>query len=118
MTLQNAVRAGLSKKKVRIKKDDWLYDMDEPGNIDLTNRPVVQTKKGPATVRSMSFGEGKREVMVPTVEHGKEMSDDEAIEEYRKTGKHLGKFRSIKGAVQYGKRLHEAYQNKEIPGYK
>src|SRR2546425_10139618 len=73
-----------------------------PGNINLTTRPVVHTPEGPATVRSISFGEDGREVLVPTVsDDGRIMSDDEAIQNYRKTGRHLGIFRNPQSATVY-----------------
>lgn len=78
------------------------------GNIDLTNRPVVKNNSGSiSTVRSMSFNDGKNEVLVPTVVNGKVVSDDEAIDNYYKTGEYLGKFNSIKEANDYAQKLHE-----------
>ena len=89
-----------------------------PGNINLTTRPVVHTPEGPATVRSISFGEDGREVLVPTVsDDGRIMSDDEAIQNYRKTGRHLGIFRNPQSATVYAQELHRMYEAGEIPGY-
>jgi hypothetical protein len=80
------------------------------GNIDIMNRPLVKNSDGTSsTVRSMSFNDGKDEVLVSTVHpSGKRlMSDDEAIARYRKTGEHLGKFDTPENATAYAKRLHE-----------
>ncbi len=79
-----------------------------PGNIDLTNRPRVRNKDGSiSTVRSMSFSEGGPEILIPTVsDDGRILSDTGAIDQYRRTGKHLGLFGSVESAVEYAKRLH------------
>jgi hypothetical protein len=80
-----------------------------PGNIDLYHRPVVKNPDGTiSTVRSMSFDVDGREVLVPTVsEDGRIMSDQEAIDTFWRTGRHLGVFASPEAATTYAKRLHE-----------
>jgi hypothetical protein len=82
----------------------------EQGNIDLASRPVVKNDDGTiSTVRSMSFEEDGKEVLVPTVSpDGRIMSDDEAIALYQRTGQHLGKFDSPAQADAYAASLHES----------
>lgn len=81
----------------------------EAGNIDLTKRPVVRNADGSiSTVRSMSANFDGQEVLIPTVsDDGRIMSDDEAIQTFMRTGRHLGKFATPDAATSYAQRLHE-----------
>lgn len=81
----------------------------EAGNIDLLHRPIAKNDDGSiSTVRSMSFGEGGKEILVPTVSpEGKLLSEDEAIDLYHKTGAHLGKFGTPEAATAYAEQLHK-----------
>jgi hypothetical protein len=81
----------------------------EKGNIDLNNRPHVKNADGStSTVRSIGVTIDGKEVLLPTVsEDGRIMSNKEAVEQYKKTGKHLGIFDSKEASNAYAKRLHE-----------
>lgn len=78
------------------------------GNIDLYNRPQVKNDDGSiSTVRSMSFNDGQNEVLIPTVSNdGRIMSENDAIDNYYKTGQYLGKFNTVDDANNYAQRLH------------
>lgn len=79
------------------------------GNIDLGNRPRVRNRDGSvSTVRSISVDVDGREYLIPTVsDDGRILTDDQAYDLFRKTGKHLGAFDSPASATAYAKRLHD-----------
>ncbi|MBB5663262.1 hypothetical protein GGE68_001438 [Rhizobium leguminosarum] len=79
-----------------------------PGNIDLAHRPIVKNADGSiSTVRSMSFNEDGKEILVPTVSpDGRILSDDDAINLYHQTGQNLGMFDTPDNATAYAQTLH------------
>jgi hypothetical protein len=82
----------------------------EKGNIDLSKRPVVRNPDGSiSTVRSMSFNDKGREILIPTVaaDGSRILSNQEAIQQYRQTGQHLGIFSDPQAATNYAIQLHE-----------
>lgn len=81
----------------------------EPGNIDLTQRPVMRNEDGSiSTIKSIPINEDGREVLIPVIdETGKEMTEAEAIERYLGTGEHLGRFDSRDNATKWAKHLSE-----------
>jgi len=91
-----------------------------PGNINLYRRPKVLNPDGSiSTVRSMSFEDNGKEVLVPTVsDDGRILSDDEAIENYYKTGQHLGIFADPDSATAFAEQLHNDYASGkyDMPG--
>lgn len=83
------------------------------GNIDLRSRPIVKNPDGSySTVRSMSFQDEKgREVLVPTISpDGRNLTNQQAIERYYRTGEHLGIFANPLDADTYARTLHEQQQ--------
>lgn len=98
-----------------------MFDIGQygKGNIDLYNRPQVRNNDGSiSTVRSMSFNDGRQEVLIPTVSNdGRLLSPEEAIQTYYDTGQYLGKFKTPKQADRYAQRLHneqDKYYNRNI----
>lgn len=89
----------------------------EKGNIDIHNRPVVKNSDGSiSTVLSMSTNIDGREVLIPTVsDDGRIMSDDEAIDNFMRTGKHLGMFDNPDDATAYAESLHNQQADEYLP---
>jgi hypothetical protein len=83
--------------------------MLEQGNVNLEARPMVRNPDGSvSTVRSMSANFGDGEVLMPTVsDDGRTMSDDEAIQQYQATGKHLGRFNNPENSDKFAQQLHD-----------
>jgi hypothetical protein len=77
------------------------------GNIDLKNRPVVKNADGSiSTIRSVGVNLDGKETLLPTIgDDGRELTTDEAVEVYRKTGKHLGQFNTPEEATTFAKGL-------------
>jgi hypothetical protein len=86
----------------------------EEGNIDLTDRPKVKNKDGSiSTIRSITVESDGNHYVIPTVaETGVVLKDEEAIELWRQTGKHLGVFKTSKDANKFAEKLHESEARK------
>jgi hypothetical protein len=89
-----------------------------PGNINLHNRPRVKNPDGSiSTVRTISAGFPEGEVVIPTVsDDGRVLPDNEAIDAYRKSGKHLGIFDSPESATSYAQSLHDDQEREYVGG--
>lgn len=110
--------AGITTEQGDQQQQDRPEGLVDRGNIDLNARPVVKNKDDTiSTVRSMSVGIDGKEVLIPTVsDDGRIMSDDEAVQQYRRSGKHLGTFDTPEHATTYAKRLHEQQAAHYMPG--
>jgi hypothetical protein len=81
----------------------------QPGNIDLTQRPLVPNADGSAsTVRSMSANVDGKEVLMPTIaDDGSQLSNEQAIQRYLDTGKHLGIYDTPENATAAAKAISQ-----------
>jgi hypothetical protein len=99
-----------------IKDEDWP---DELGNIDVAARPKFQNDDGSiSTERSFSVNLDGQEVLLPQIiadeDTARLVTKEEAIEHYKRTGEHLGKFNDVDKANRYAQKLHE-WQELDVP---
>lgn len=82
-----------------------------PGNVDLYAQPEVRNPDGSiSTVDSLGVNFDGFEVLIPQVTpDGRHLQPKDAIEEYKKTGRHLGKFDTPENATAYAIKLHDDY---------
>lgn len=82
----------------------------EPGNVDMRKRPSVPNPAGGrSSVLSMSIGTDRGEVLIPTVsDDGRIMSEDEAIRQHERTGRHLGIYATPEAATAAADELHRS----------
>lgn len=82
------------------------------GNINLGGRPILHNSDGSvSSERSFSIGTDQGEVLIPRVFDGKDHTEQEAIEHYKKTGQHMGIFDTPEHADAYAQAIH----NRHIP---
>ena len=81
------------------------------GNVDLYRQPsVFNPHGGRSTVSSMGKGFDGQEYLLPQVTpDGRLLTPDKAIEEFLKTGRHLGIYTDPQSATRAGRVLHEQY---------
>ena len=81
----------------------------EQGNIDLGKRPLVDNPEtgGKSSVYSMSIGTPQGEVLISRVsDDGRILSEEEATDQFHKTGKHLGVYSSPEEATKAAQMIH------------
>jgi len=77
-------------------------------NLDLNRRPQVQTDDGIATVRTMGVGTDRGEVNIPTIaDDGSELDPQGAVDQFRKSGQHLGVYDTPEDAERMAQHFHE-----------
>jgi hypothetical protein len=83
----------------------------EAGNVDLYAQPSVQNPDGGmSTVHTTGIEEDGLEINIPRVTpDGRYLEEDEARDEYHRTGRHLGKYEDRATAARDAGQLHEDY---------
>ena len=72
--------------------------------VGAPSAPVAPVEPAP---EQKTIGTDQGEVLIPTVsDDGRILSDQEAVQQYRRTGKHLGIFNTPDEATAYAKSLH------------
>lgn len=111
-------RMSMSRTRSPMGEHGSVLGIIQHGNIDLkTRRPVFDPSTGKyATVRSKSFSFAPgRETLIPTVVGNRIVNDKEAIDRYKKTGRHLGIYSSIKAADRAAEELHRSEEKRMQP---
>lgn len=93
--------------------DEDLEDgIIEKYNLDLYNRPIVKNKDGTiSTIRSLGFDTDKGYLLIPSVsKDGKILTPNQAINEFRITGEHLGVYKNRDIGDRYAQKLHQQQQ--------
>lgn len=87
-----------------------------PGNLPLGITQRAQNADGSvSTVRTISIGTDKGEVLIPTVVGNKVVSNEEAIKHYRETGENFGTFSTVAEADAYAEALHKSHEQQLSP---
>ena len=89
----------------------------QKANVDLNNRPKVKNKDGSySTVYSMGIEADGRFINIPRVVGGSVLSEGDAIKEFRRSGKHLGIYKTQaerdKAAVDLHRSQAQMYDNR------
>ncbi len=81
----------------------------EAGNINLNTREKIPNPCGGyAAVNSASYNIDGKEVLLPRSFNNKaNNTDEDTVNQYRKTGEHLGKFHTPHQASRYASRPHD-----------
>lgn len=94
-------------KTARFNPPSKVKGMKTPGNINLGGRPILHNSDGTvSSERSFSIGTDQGEVLIPRVFDGKDHTEQEAIEHYRRTGQHMGIFETPEDADAYAEQVH------------
>lgn len=88
---------------------------DYKGNIDLHNRPKYKNPDGSiSTVYSIGVNIDGQEILLPTItnKNGKaiKLTEQQAIDLYKATGKNLGKFKTSKESNAMAELIHKHQQ--------
>lgn len=96
---------------------ELLPGLRQIGNTNLANRPVLRNPDGSrSTESSASFGTDKGETLLPTVINGKRLTNDQALNAYQQSGKHMGIFDTPENADNYASGLEAVHEKEAAAG--
>ena len=85
----------------------------QSASIDVSKLPTVRNPDGSvSTVRTIGIEMDGKHYLIPTVIGGRVVSNDEAIDAFKRTGRHLGVFSTREASDEAGRRLHEAEERR------
>lgn len=111
----------ISKTKSLVILDKFDYDKDAAPKINKflkpdINRPYYKDKSGhKRSEYKMGIHDNGKEVLIPTVVNGKQLTPGQAISRYKKTGFHMGKFNTIAESEKAAKNRTAKYNMLEDP---
>lgn len=90
------------------KPEVLKYGATEAPTLDLQNRPYVHNPDGSvSTVYSMGVDLDGKKTLIPKVsKDGRMMGDDEAVDEFRNTGEHMGVYPTDEASEIAGEKIH------------
>lgn len=97
----NFRRGGPVKPIVAVNNDYDLTQAPRRGNYLLPdiNRPYYINEQGnEVSEYKMGIGVGDKQVIIPTVVNGKQLTQEQAVDRYLKTGLHMGQFDTVEDA--------------------
>jgi len=116
--MNESMLQALSQALYRLMTPKLHPGMTEAGNIDLMGRPKVKNKEGgTSTVLSTGVEMDGHHYLLPRVtDEGTIVSPREAVDIFRKTGKHLGRFSNREASEDYAKKLHQDQERLYLGG--
>lgn len=83
--------------------------LEQQGNIDVSKQPIVQGNDGNvSTVHAITHEVNGKTVLIPNTIDGKVVTDAEAIEQFKQSGKHMGVFKNKSSAEKYLTKLKKS----------
>lgn len=80
------------------------------------NHNAINPNGDVSTIRTIGINVDGLETVIPTITpDGQFLTNAEAIEQFRRTGRHLGMFRTRQQADEYGQQLHQQEQQRIGP---
>ena len=106
-------------KYIAIKNGRYIYPSDKStkstnygkGNVNLNNLPMIQNEDGTyETLDTFSVEIDGEQVLLNCIQMGPDgkairVTEDQAVDQYMKDGRHLGKFSTADAATEYAKKL-------------